>query len=399
MNRIWGFFLLVCVVFCTRNAGAVERKCFHQWFLQPEENCPLKLDLLFVVDSSNSYLLHEARHAIGEGIDGFLHQLEPHTDFRVAVMLGHGSKSAHTGRLWRAGTHPRVLRSDSMSNSTIREHLIANLEAPDQDPFSDGGQEGLYSFSRALDKDHLRQNREHGFFREDAALVVVFVSNENDICAQYPPGVTPVPNPNGVEAMAKARDCGRITPASVLARVKRLQGPRPFLVSGIVYNNLATYPHEGENEYGYGYLDLIALANGTSIDMADAAIERGLGTLGGVAATKIRLMTDFPLVRHHANASTIRVLVDDLPAEFTYDAEVNQVHVAQPGQAEYHIVHELHVMREAAGRGKVQRGHGITRAAQQCQLGRVRMRCARLSYRQEEAILRRVFGRAVVGRL
>jgi len=43
--------------------------------------------------------------------------------------------------------------------------------------------------------------------RPDAALAIVFVSDENDICYRYPASITPVVDGDKLEAPAFIRDC------------------------------------------------------------------------------------------------------------------------------------------------------------------------------------------------
>jgi hypothetical protein len=224
--------------------------CYSEKFIQPEKEILKSVDLLFVTDTSGS--LDVERGAVANGIDSFVAELPLDADYQVAVMLAHGSRSNHSGRLWKHGNHPYVLNSKTMSLPEIRSHLHANLTNVSSDWHSDGGEVGLYSLQRGLDKGPLTSSRAHGFFREDAALAVVFISDENDICAKIPEGVTRVYDPDRLELSAFARDCKGVSPETVLEAVKTLQGDRPFFIGGILYNNLSTIKNNGENELGYG---------------------------------------------------------------------------------------------------------------------------------------------------
>ncbi|OFZ70287.1 MAG: hypothetical protein A3K03_01820 [Bdellovibrionales bacterium RIFOXYD1_FULL_44_7] len=234
--------------------------------------------------------------------------------------------------MWKHGHHPAVLDSKKYSLSEIRAHLKYLVSHVSGDWYGDGGEEGLYSLLRGFDHGPLTSSRAKGFFREDAALAVVFVSDENDICAQYPEGVTRVYDPDRLELGAYRRDCAGVTPVGVLDAIKRVQGDRPYVISGIVYNNHATYPRDGENEYGYGYLDLISLAHGLSVDMALGNYSQGLAAIGEMVTKKIQLQTEFSLSQTDIDVSTIEVFVDGLPSQYSYAADTNRLYLQDPGR-------------------------------------------------------------------
>src|SRR3954464_13220750 len=112
----------------------------------------------------------------------------------------------------------------------------------------------------------LAKNRKYGFFRADAALAVVFISDENDICAKYPAGVTPVPDSWGIEPKAFKMFCGGITAEGVYSQLKKLQGDRPLAIGAIIYTGETAVPKGIQNEIGYGYTDMVRVGNGVAID-------------------------------------------------------------------------------------------------------------------------------------
>ena len=312
-------------------APEVAPACFNERFVQPDAVVTKKIDILFVTDTSGS--LDVERQQIAEGIGAFVAELPADADYRMAVMMAHSSRSSHSGALWKHGNHPYVLDSGTMTLAQIRAHLVANLTHVSSDWHGDGGEEAMYSLLYGLTHGKLTSSRAKGFFREDAALAVVFIADENDICAKYPEGVVPVYDGDKLEAPAYARDCAGVTPEAVITALKQLQGDRPLLVSGIVYNNHDTYPRDGENEYGYGYMEMIALNGGISVDMADSEYVTGLADIGKLASIKLNLVADFTLARTDIDTSSIDVLVDGADAEFVYTALTNEVHVNNPGIA------------------------------------------------------------------
>lgn len=308
-----------------------EDSCFVDRHTQPEAELTKKIDILFVSDTSGS--LNAEREEIALGIDSFVAELPDEVDYQVGVMLAHGSTSSYSGKLYQRGSEPVVLSNQELTLNEIRNHLRKKMLYIKTDGATDGGEVGLYSFTRGITS-QLEANRESGFFRNDAALAVVFVADENDICADYPEGVTPVPDPNGKEGPAKERDCAGINPASVLQQIKQLQGDRPYLISGITYNDLNNVPSGGENEFGYGYDEIIMKANGLSIDLATGNFSVGLASIGSLATKKLNLITDFPLSRAYVDTETIEVRVDGQMTSHNYQEDTKLVHVSEPGQAQ-----------------------------------------------------------------
>lgn len=305
-----------------------------QSFRQPETSTVSRVDLLVVTDSSSSIATERGR--IADELRSFVGAIPAGIDLRVAVMLAHGSTSSHAGKLYTSGGRPQVLNPATSSLTQVSSDLRYILTHTAEDSGTDGGEAGLWALNRSLETDRVTEIRGQGFYRTDAALAVVFVSDENDICAVYPDGVTPVPDPQGNEARGRTRDCGGITAAGVYNRARAFLGTgesaRPLSISGIIYNNLATVPSGGENEIGYGYTDIIRLANGVSVDMASPNYAVGLGQIGAHVSTSLNLIVDVTLPAN-VRASSIRVKVDDVASTFTYNSSTRILHLLQPGQA------------------------------------------------------------------
>lgn len=276
--------------------------CYSEKFVQPSSKQVNSLDILFVTDSSDSF--DDSRALIADGLDGFMARLPHDVDAQFAVMLAHGSRSNHSGRLWKHGDNPYVLSSQELSAQKIEDHLSYNLTHVSSDRFSNGGTEGLYSFTRSLDQGPLTSSRAKGFFRKDAALVVIFLSNKNDFC--------------GIDSTAK--DCDGITPSSVLKKIKALQGDRPYFIGAVTQADSAN-----------SYVKLVQLADGIAIDNAEGGYREGLSQMGDIVSQRISLKSDFTLSHSVVEASTLQVKVDGNPVAFTYDADLNQVHISQLG--------------------------------------------------------------------
>lgn len=304
-------------------------ECYQDQFTQPAEQLSHTVDILFVTDTSGSIVAE--RGAIAQGIDAFVAQLPSNVDYRIGVMLAHGTPSQWSGRLFRKNTEPLVLNSTNMTLQQIRDGLAAKLTSPPTQGVTDGGEVGLFSVDYSLSPTSVSLLRSQGFYRTDAALAVVFVSDENDICAiggggmVWPDGRPRVPDFDNLEIPAFHTYCGSVTPQSVVDKLDVLQGDRPLLVAGIVYNNFATVPQGDENEYGYGYIDAITYSNGISVDLASSNLAAGLAQIGQLATTTLTLYTEFTLTHVNVDPNSIHVFVDGAEVPFVFNEQTNQV--------------------------------------------------------------------------
>ena len=118
------------------------------------------------------------------------------------------------------------------------------------DPPSDGGEMGMYSLHRMV-TDRLTAPENTGFVRSDAALAVIFLSDERHL--RLPPLTSPIQtmppdyrkyDPDGAEAAEYARACSAIRPdgSNVLAELVALKGDAPVFVGGILRAPLRPRP-------------------------------------------------------------------------------------------------------------------------------------------------------------
>jgi hypothetical protein len=316
--------------------------CQIQTFRQPIRT--EKLDLVFVTDTSGS--LSSERDEIADGIDHFIRALPQDQDLRVAVMLGHSPLSPYAGRLWRSdggyvrgSSEPWVLSTADSTRGYVRAKLKNKLRKQASERESDGGEMGLGSLLLGLDGKRFSESRAKGFFREDSALAVIFVSDENDICAEYPAGRSRVDDPDGIELPAKRKFCtsnAGISPENVIARLEQIQNGRPLVIGGMIYSNPDRVPRGLENEVGYGYLETIHLAgnNGLVIDLADGHLDEGLGRLGKFTSRRLELQESFPIdtkagshvVRVDGRQVGFRVVGNELiPSEYGTEGSVIEI--------------------------------------------------------------------------
>ncbi|NQY99350.1 MAG: VWA domain-containing protein [Bdellovibrionales bacterium] len=317
--------------------------CVADNFEQPKDTDQKKLDVMFVVDTSGS--MDAEKDAIANGINRFIEQLPSDTDYRMAVLPAHGKGSSYYGQLNHVfsqnGNKNYVLTSE-MSISFIKSKLKNVLKNSPSQLSTDGGEVGLASLQEMLtNPQKLALAKSQGILRDDAALAVIFVADENDICAVAPQGVRFVNDPDGYERPAFLANCvnPQVTPETVYQALKQEKGNEPLLVTGVIYNNPSFVPSGGENELGYGILELVEINSSFSVDMAyPDLIDDGLAEVGAFAREKLELLNEFLLTQQPVKPESVEVKVDNIivPAEFI-DPNVVSILTEDAGQAESKI--------------------------------------------------------------
>ncbi|MBC7692938.1 MAG: hypothetical protein H7222_14340 [Methylotenera sp.] len=323
-------------------------------FVQPQPTESGSVDLLFVVDTSAS--LDNKRSRLATTIPDFVKGLSPGTDYRMGVMLAHGGASAYSGSLYSAPGVPRVLNSKLHSPSQVQAYLTKDLKSPPSDIDEANGEMGLYSLSRSFEAGSVAGLKAQGFYRDDAALSVVFISDENDIC--YRPelhGYTKfpdfVPSAQNSEVTAYKRYClnsdgsEAITPASVYARAQAMKPNQKLSLASIVHVDPARVPQGSglEESIGHGILELVEQSGILGIghvlmDVMDTSYRAGLEKLGNIVSTQLKLNTSFSLDTSPDNSNegltirpeTVSIQVDGVAVNRQYDPASKSVKIALP---------------------------------------------------------------------
>lgn len=303
-------------------------QCYEDQYAPVADTITRKLDIILVPDTSGS--INEERASIANGFTSFINSLPAEIDFRIGVVLGHGPNSARSGKLYQKGSEDLVLDSQILDTASIISGIHTKLVNPATDGASDGGEMGFLSLTEAITT-NLGMIRSQGLLRDDAALAIVFIADEQDICADFPEGVIPVLDPQGKETSSYNNHCVDgddnllYYPEQLFEELNNLQEQRPLIIGGVIYNNNETIPFNGENEIGYGYKELIELSNGISVDLANGDYNDGLENLGKMAQVSVKPEQDFQLSTNLLEPSSLEVLVNGSPANHTYDAELNIV--------------------------------------------------------------------------
>ncbi|MBL7664540.1 MAG: carboxypeptidase regulatory-like domain-containing protein, partial [Bacteriovoracaceae bacterium] len=344
--------------------------CYVQSFKPEPASISRKIDILLVTDTSRS--LEPERAKIAEGLKTFVEFLPSNADYRIAQLLavtGKGAgqlfemelntKGSHHQSYWhkfkdkyKKNKPPKkyVLRSDELSLEEIQQYLEDSIDDTYKQGFFQSGEMGLYSLQEALKPSNITKIKSQGLFRDDAALMVVFISDENDVCAKYPVNVKPVSDPFGLEKAAYKKYCEDknhnllVTPQNIYQKLLALKQGKPLVVGGVLYDENSTLPtvttkwkHDHwkklintQNEIGYGYLDLIRLANGLNIQLDSGEYGDGLTRLGRLATTTEVASNSFQLTSTKVDSTTIKVEVDGNARNFSYDQTQQIVTLDEP---------------------------------------------------------------------
>lgn len=287
-------------------------------YTQTSEAITNKLDILFVMDTSNS--LDEERTAIATNMRRFIQEVEKISqrttngdplDYEMAVLLGHGPNTSLTGKSGSAYgnlfvhqgesliTNP-VLKSSEMDVELMSQTLLKRFNGngdlkSTRDRSNTQGEAGLLSLGQFL-RDQI--NNSTGFPRKDAALMIIFVSDENDVCYDYKAandyfasiGLKRRDEPqvhsskreelDGIsrdkpEHEAFVRECGsgdRGQPETIVNLIKNIKDHSsetnnnlPIIPTALVYRTKGEQkdaqkrkgPFSGDNEMGHGYLNVL----------------------------------------------------------------------------------------------------------------------------------------------
>lgn len=301
------------------------------------------MDLLFVADTSGS--MADNRVKVAEGLHAFVGQLPANVDYRIGMMLAHSSRSSHTGRLWTLPNqdrdpstgYPYVLDSSRMSQQLIQTRLRTMMEtARDQ---NEQGEMMTYSLLQALTPAKLAESRALGFFRSTAALAVVFISDENDLCTIYSSNAgeltqTRWTGMTEAELQIRTRDCSSgISATQVIDAIRGLQQDRPFIFGAIVNNTEPFLNRTGNDGYGWGMMEVIEQSRGLSLDIEAGNYITGLGQLGQLVTRKLELILSRRLEHSPADPASIQVFIDATRKDFSFVESAHEVHFMDAGGA------------------------------------------------------------------
>lgn len=339
-----------------------------------------KLDILFVVDTSNS--LDDERAAIANNMHRFTSEVariservgyDKQIDFQMGVLLAHGPRSSLV-TAFNERVHGNLFVHPSESNSSQKvltsSQGIADIQKTLLDRFNGAGniksvrdtsmaqgEAGLLSLQTFVEAKLSEKSNE--FPRSDAALMIVFIADENDICYDYKfhneefarQGITRVDTPqvhstnktdlDGIlrdkpEADAFVQDCGsgsKADPAVIARRLKQLKNHSdevhdnlPIVATGVLYRTKGEQQQAqakkesfwGDNEMGHGYLNLINEMNGVATSLLTDDFGVQLANLGKTTLFRLNYVDQIPIQKpdgswedmRSVDLSTVKVVVE-----------------------------------------------------------------------------------------
>jgi hypothetical protein len=333
--------------------------CYSKFVQQPFAG-DRKVDIVFVTDTSGS--LDNEENAVADALDLLVSRIDPLGDYHIGVLPAHGSLGPSTGLLWKGMIElcpTCTLHDPGAAGDELKEKFRDLRSDPDgSDPASDGGEMGMYSLHRMV-TDRAGAGENTGL-RPDAALAVIFLSDENDICG-YPPITSRVQtaspeyhkyDPEQREPDEYTRTCDQIDAngANVLAELHVYRSAQPVFVGGILYDNFGddSVPRYAalkdpnlEDEIGYGYRDMIGLAAGISADLALTTIDvagfnQKIVEIGDAVAGQLItevVLDHVPVVPQTIHQYNLPEHAPVAPDPSDYDPQTNSVTLHSPGAA------------------------------------------------------------------
>ena len=300
-----------------------------------------KIDLLFVVD--HSFSMADEMDATADSIRSFVGNLPANADVRVGITLGDLAPS-RAGMLYRANEQsPYVLDARSLS----KDQLVAALKfafktamkATDVENDAGTGEAAFYSLYQMITKNSADAQAK-GFLRPDAALSIMFVSDESEIGFPFPEHQSP----GLVEKCDAAYEAGikhkyydsqGISLNSLLTALRSFKGQLPVMGNAFVHATAADLYKDNDDDaeclydsIGYGYIDF-AKATGGIVYNLEEDRNAGMTQAGRNTAGVLGLVHDFKLSwsADAIDASTITASVDGSNTPFQYSAATDSVHL------------------------------------------------------------------------
>jgi hypothetical protein len=263
-------------------------------------------------------------------------------------MLGHGGNSDWSGMLYSRGSNPRVINPADYTSDQARELLIENLSCPALDFGVGNGELLMHSLQSSLKDYNFAQIQREGFYRADASLAVVFVTDENDVC--FDPkahGYTRHPHYKygafGLEKFAYDKWCVdskgalKVSTTSVISSLRsRFPGKR-IAMAGIVHAEEKSVPWFGEDAIGHGIIELVQENASTQpsgpmpsiiMDLKSGNFAAALAQLGSMVTSHLSLLTSFSLSGDQTvNESSLTVVVDGRLISASYDPASRTVNI------------------------------------------------------------------------
>lgn len=308
-----------------------------------ESGAVKKLDMLFVMDHSGSMADDWAR--VANNVQELVKELPATADIRYAVLLANASSKK--GILYA----PKTVDSAVMSNQSMKIQEISRdlhkifTEGMKQQDSVGSGEASFLSLYSAVTENAVK-NQKLGFFRADAALSILFMSDEHEIGSPFPnpqaPGLPPRCDAASEDRVKKEQyDAKGININSTFNAVKKLKGDMPVMTHAFVnITKEDLFKRNAKNSsclydsLGYGYFDMVDKTKGVLFSIQDNKAE-GLAMCGRVIKQRMELQHEFTLSKpaNKVDAATILAAVDAAKVNHEYRVASNSVYLENAGAA------------------------------------------------------------------
>ena len=320
------------------------QQCTTDTFRQRAENeLLLKNDILFVMDNSGS--MRDDWQRVANNMKELVKEIPEGVHVRFGILLGHVAE--FEGELYSAAGEPKVLDNKTMTVDEIGASLEKSFNSAMslQDPGT--GEAAFRSLQKSVTK-HLSANRTKGFYRADAGLAIVFMSDESEIGFPYPANIKEMGIPDRCDAFWEDRvkkifydDCD-ISLETAINALRIVKGEYPVTAHAFVNTSkedlFLRNSAEAEclfDSLGYGYFDIVERLNGVVYSIqADRAV--GMGQIGAAVLRSLKQTHDFRLTKFAGDVdpATVVARIDGGdPAAHTFNKGANVVHLDNAGKA------------------------------------------------------------------
>jgi hypothetical protein len=295
-----------------------------------------KVDILFVMDHSGS--MRDDWERVANNVRHMVKELPADLDINYSVLLANGA--GLKGKLFAGNGVPVVISSKTNSVNKVASYLQRTFTAGMQQKDDVAlGEAPVLSLYHAVTT-HARANQKLGFFRPDAALSIIFMSDEQEVGFPFPdpqaPGLPPRCDAATEDAIKREQyDKKGINLDLAYNATKALKGDMPILTSAFVnITKEDLFRRNSKNSkclydsLGYGYFELVDKTKGVLFSIQQDKAE-GLARCGKVLRERLALMKDFPLSKpaDKVDVETITAAVDGAKAVHTYKVASNSVHL------------------------------------------------------------------------
>lgn len=300
MRAVVGAVALLALVACKNDNQVVEQSGSDTWYQEPTN----EVDILFVVDDSHSMAAEQDN--LGVGFANFIDEIEATgTLFQIAVI----TTSFDYADPDRGKFVGPVITPDDDYLNLFRDQVHVGTTGSDKE-------KGLEAAAYALSPT-MTTGANAGFLREDAFLMIVFVSDEND-CSDE--GAL-----EGMNAEACYQNTDMLVPVTdYVYDYRELKDDPEKVQIGTIVGPEATEGCE-DAVPGFRYHSLAQYMGGVVGDICETNYDTVMYDLG-LNASGVR--TSFQL-SHGVKEDTLEVFVDEVPVAedptktngWTYDDE------------------------------------------------------------------------------